>query len=172
MFRNYVHLKLTNVSLAELSRFRKRVGGFWRSSAQPRKASVCTVNISHAYKKVIGGKRINHTSMLIVIAEILGEPLQVWHGIIFQGCCPQRKTLMNKFQRKKFGLFYKSSGESCSCCRCYYRFQQRSGFSSVSARAIYHLVLRRLQVLPPGFTFESRCFHWLPPPQQQQEEKP
>lgn len=82
--------------------------------------------------------------MLIVIAEILGEPLQVWHGIIFQGCCPQRETLMNKFQRKKFGLFNKPSGESCCCCRCYYRFQQRSGFSSVSARVIYHLVLRRL----------------------------
>lgn len=82
--------------------------------------------------------------MLIVIAEILGEPLQVWHGIIFQGCCPQRETLMNKFQRKKFGLFNKPSGESCCCCCCYYRFQQRSGFSSVSARAIYRLVLRRL----------------------------
>lgn len=89
-------------------------------------------------------KRINHTSMLIVIAEILGEPLQVWHGIIFRGCCPQRETLMNKFQRKKFGLFNKPSGESCCRCRCYYRFQPRSGFSSVSARVIYHLVLRRL----------------------------
>lgn len=82
--------------------------------------------------------------MLIVIAEILGEPFQVWHGIIFQGCCPQRETVMNKFQRLKFGLFNKLSGENLCCHRCYYRFQERSGISSVSVHVIYHLVLRRL----------------------------
>lgn len=56
-----------------------------------------------------GYRKKNHTSMLIVIAEILGEPLWVWHRIIFQRR-PQRETLMNKFQCKKFGIFHKSSG--------------------------------------------------------------
>lgn len=60
------------------------------------------------YKKKVIGKKKNHTSMLIVIAEILGEPLRVWHHIIFQRR-PQRETLMNKFQCKKFGIFHKSS---------------------------------------------------------------
>lgn len=110
--------------------------------------------------------------MLIVIVEILGELFQLWHGIIFQGCCPHRETLMNKFQRMKFGLFNKLSGENGGCPRCYYRFLQRCGFSSVGS-----CDLSPGPVSPAagaaaelGFTFETLCFHWLSP--LQQEEKP